>query len=78
MSKWYKRLLELIGDVLIIAFGAFSLHLFIPIIFTGSVLCYEDNKLILFTEASLAVAIIALGVDRLLNDLKDHVNRKAL
>lgn len=67
ISKW---LLELLGDGLIIVFGAFSLRLFVPIILSGEVLCYEDSKLIIITEAVLAGLVIALGVERLLGDLK--------
>ncbi len=64
-----KRLIECIGDGLIISYGAFSLHLLSRIWIYGEVLAYEGNELILAIEIGLAALIVLFGIQRLIDDL---------
>ena len=63
-------LIELIGDALILAFGALSLRVFIPIIIWGEVLIVESNSVILTTELLLAAVIVFIGIQRLIDDIR--------
>ncbi len=64
------KILEAIGDALIIVFGAFSLNLLGRIWWYGSVLCYEDNRVILASEIIIAIVFILLGINRIIDDVR--------
>ena len=67
LMKWF---IELIGDALIIALGALSLHVFICLCLYGEVTLFEDRNWLRYTETGLAGLVILFGLQRLVDDLK--------
>lgn len=66
-----KGWLEIVGDLLLIAFGVILLYIFITIGFCGWY-GWEDNKIVLYTEIGMSLFIMGLGVNRYLNDLRGN------
>lgn len=65
-----KHTIEVIGDALIITFGAWSVFTFAHILLYGRLFLVEPNMAILATETILAVGVVAVGIERLIDDLK--------
>ena len=63
-----RLMLEIIGDTLIIAFGMSLLYQFITIGIVGWY-GFEPNKAILYAEIAMSVLILALGINRFVNDI---------
>ena len=61
---------EIIGDLLIIALGIILIVHFILFWFYGWIFVGETNKIILGVETAMAVGVLALGIERLRDDLK--------
>ena len=69
-EEWgIMKLKEIIGDAIIIWFGAMSLVIFVSILIRGYAYLYENFRPLLILEISLCPAIIWLGIDRLKGDL---------
>ena len=64
------KLKEIIGDAIIIWFGAMSLVIFVSILIQGYTYIYENFRPMLIFELALCPAIIWLGIDRLRDDFK--------
>lgn len=60
---------EIIGDLLIIALGIILILHFILFWFYGWILVGEPSKIILGVETAMAIGVLALGIERLRNDL---------
>ena len=65
----FKHILEVIGDTLIIVFGAMSVFLFVDILQHGMARYIEPNMTILIAELCFAGLIAAIGLERLVDDL---------
>lgn len=65
-----KHILEVIGDTLVIVFGAMSLFLFIDILQHGIARYVEPDMVILVSEMVFAGLIVLIGVERLIDDLR--------
>jgi len=65
--KWF---IELIGDAMIIVFGALSLHVFICLCLYSEVTLLEQVSWIRYTETGLAALVIIFGLQRLIDDLR--------
>ena len=59
---------EIIGDLLLIAFGIILLYIFVSIEMLG-IYGVESNKFIRWFELFMGGLILALGIDRLLHDM---------
>ena len=66
-----KHFTELMGDILIVVYGAFSTWMFAMVLFTGTFFV-EPNRVILVTELVLSLVIIAVGINRYFDDLKSR------
>ena len=66
-----KHILEVIGDTLVIVFGAMSLILFIDILQHGTARYIEPNMTILVCEMCFCGLILLIGLERLIDDLKN-------
>ena len=65
-----KHIIEIIGDTLIIVFGAMSLVLFIDIGQHGTARYIEPSMVILISEICFAGLVVLIGLERLIDDLK--------
>ena len=65
-----KAVLEIIGDLLIIAFGVVTLFIFTAIQVTGGYIAIEPNSLVLWGEILMGVVFVAIGINRFLDDLR--------
>ncbi len=63
-------MLELLGDVLILAFGLFSLWLFLPIFRYGEVTLIEGNRALLIAEIIMAALVVLIALERAINDIR--------
>ena len=70
MKITWNYVKELLGDFLIIWWGLWTIFLFSIIAIQGYVKGIEPNLWILYIELGLSVAGTALGIERLINDLK--------
>lgn len=67
----WERFKECFGDGVICLFGAITFVMFLLIILYGSVLVFEDIKIVLWLElVIIAPGAMALGIERLIKDLK--------
>ena len=65
----WKHWIELIGDGIIIWFGAWSILTFYLIVRYGAAYFVEPNLWILYIEGVLAVLALAIGFERLIDDI---------
>jgi len=63
-------ILEIIGDALIIGYGAVLAFFFFEFWYYGKVWAFEPNSWIAFTELVITIGFILLGINRLKEDLK--------
>ncbi len=63
---------EIIGDILLIAFGIILLIHFILFWTVGWIHIGESNSAILAVETIMAVVIIAFGIERFFDDVRNH------
>jgi len=63
------KIIEIIGDGLIIGLGAFSVRLLTYIWEYGEVICIEPNRAILTGEIIVACVIVIIGIERGLKDI---------
>ncbi len=62
-------MLEILGDSIIIACGTVFLGIFLSIFITGGYMAVEENPFILWGEIGMSCFIIAIGLNRYLNDI---------
>lgn len=62
--------MELLGDALLIAFGAVMVFIFGSISITGGYMAIESNPYILYTELGMGFFILLIGINRFLNDIR--------
>ena len=66
------KIKEFLGNCAIIFCGVFSLFIFVLFwVFGGRIWIGEKNKIILTLETAIAAAIIVLGIDRFVDDLRE-------
>lgn len=65
-----NKILEVIGDTIIIAAGIVFVYLFAGIAVTGGYVAVEPRRPVLVTELVLAALIILIGINRFIDDLK--------
>lgn len=70
----FKRVLEVVGDALIMVFGGLSLFMFIGIAQHGISSFIEPNSWILYAEIFLSAMVVVIGIERGYDDL---ANKKA-
>ena len=75
MNNWRKVIykavdkLEILGDIMMVAFGAVLIFKFIDIVILGSY-GMEPNHYILWAEFIMSILIIVLGINRFIQDIK--------
>lgn len=62
-------------DLIFIFLALFYLGHFIAFVFIGPITISEDNKIVLGLEITLCIVIAALGVESLINDIKQRNNK---
>ena len=70
LNKVWEKSKELLGDLLIIWWGLWTIFLFTTIATQGYVRGIEPNLWILYIELGLSVAGTVLGAERLIQDFK--------
>jgi len=65
-----KHLLEITGDAFAILCGAISLVFFITILTKGTATYFEPDSAILTFELIFSGIIVAIGLERLIDDLR--------
>jgi len=71
-----KRLLEYLGDAVILTFGLMSVLLFTTLLTKGRLALVEPNQCILIGELILAALCFLFGIERLIDDLKKRGKRR--
>ncbi len=73
MRKLWGMYKELLGDLVILLCGGLLLYIFVVIELQGRY-GQEPNRYIRWAEIALGPVVIALGIDRLLQDLKRRLH----
>ena len=63
-------IVEILGDAIIIFFGAWSFYTFYLIVRYGAAYFIEPNLYILYTELVLSILAFAFGWERLIQDVR--------
>jgi len=69
MKNFWDKFGEMIGDSLIIAFGCILIFIFVTIEILG-IYGVENNQWLRWFELIMGVPIIALGINRLIRDIR--------
>jgi len=64
--KW----IEIVGDAIIIGYGAVLAFFFFEFWFYGKIWVFEPNSTIAFLELLVAIVFIFIGLNRLIDDAK--------
>ncbi len=64
-----RRLLRIVGDLLVIGLAVSFIYIFISIKINGSVVVIEPNQLILWAEIAGSLLLLILGINRFLDDI---------
>ena len=70
LKSFWDTYAEIIGDLLVILFGCLLLYIFVIIEILGAY-GHEPNKYIRWAEITMGVPIVILGINRLIQDIKE-------
>jgi hypothetical protein len=70
LRDWFETYRELLGDALVVFFGAWMAFCFYLIITRGGFFAFEPRHWVAKVEFVLSIAIAVLGVERMICDVR--------
>jgi hypothetical protein len=64
-----KRLVRIIGDLLVIGLAVSFAYVFVSIKISGSIVAVEPNQAILWAEIAGSLLLVVIGINRFLDDI---------
>ena len=64
-----KRLLRIIGDLLVIGLAVSFAYVFVSIKISGAIIAVEPNQAILWAEIAGSLVLVVIGINRFLDDI---------
>ena len=64
-----KRLIKIIGDLLVVGLAVSFAYIFISLKISGAVFAVEPNQAILWAEIGGSVLLLVIGINRFLDDV---------
>jgi uncharacterized membrane protein len=64
-----KRLIRIIGDLLVIGLAVSFAYIFVAMKISGAVFAIEPNQVILWAEIAASLLLIVIGINKFLDDI---------